>query len=61
MSVTVPAGTFDDAFLIAWTRTVVDAAGAESSEIAQLHWVPELGVVKHDAFDDTRLELTVTP
>jgi hypothetical protein len=61
LSITVPAGTFDDAFLISWTRTTVDVDGAEVSDSALLHWVPELGVVKQASFDDTNLELSSKP
>lgn len=60
-SVTVPAGTFDDAFLVAWTRTVVAGDGTESSDLAQLHIVPELGIVQWQDFDEATLALTAKP
>lgn len=61
-SISVPAGDYDDAFLIAWTRTTIDpVAGTEESETAQLHWVPGLGVVKQQSFDNTVLELSTEP
>jgi hypothetical protein len=56
-SVTVPAGTFD-AFPITWQRTTADAAGTETTDSAVLYLAPDTGVVKHEAFDGTTLELT---
>lgn len=61
VSVSVPAGDYDDAFLIAWTRTVIATDGSEESQTAQLHWVPNLGVVKQQSFDNTNLELASEP
>ena len=55
-SITVPAGTFD-AFPITWQRTTTDAAGVESSDSAVLYLSPDTGVVKHETFDGTTLEL----
>jgi hypothetical protein len=54
--VTVPAGTFD-AFVVSWSRTVIDAAGTEETETAVLQWAPDVGIVKHDTFDGVTLEL----
>jgi len=54
--VTVPAGTFD-AFVVSWSRTVVDAQGNEETETAVLQWAPDVGIVKHDTFDGVTLEL----
>jgi hypothetical protein len=54
--VTVPAGTFD-AFIVSWSRTRIDARGDEETETAVLHWVPDIGIVKHDTFDGVTLEL----
>ena len=54
--VTVPAGTFD-AFLVTWSRTTIDAQGAEDTETALLRWAPDTGVVTFDTFDGVTLEL----
>jgi hypothetical protein len=54
--VTVPAGTFD-AFVVSWSRTLIDAQGNEETETAVLQWAPDVGIVKHDTFDGVTLEL----
>ena len=54
--VTVPAGTFD-AFVVSWSRTIVDGQGNEETETAVLQWAPDVGIVKHDTFDGVTLEL----
>ncbi len=59
-SVTVGAGTFD-AFAISWQRTTETPDGNETSESAALWFVPDVGVVKHETFDGTTLELTAVP
>ena len=43
------------------TTTVVATDGSEESQTAQLHWVPNLGVVKQQSFDNTNLELASEP
>jgi hypothetical protein len=58
--VVVAAGAFD-AFLISWTRTSTAVDGTETVDSALLHLAPEVGVVKHEAFDGTVLELTASP
>ncbi|MDP2345219.1 MAG: hypothetical protein Q8O67_30020 [Deltaproteobacteria bacterium] len=60
VEVVVAAGTFE-AFPIAWSRTITDVAGAETVDSALLHLAPDVGVVKHQAFDGTVLDLTATP
>jgi hypothetical protein len=55
-TLTVPAGTFD-VFPVSWTRTVTPEGGAPTVENAVLHIAPGTGVVKHEAFDGTALEL----
>lgn len=60
-SVTVPAGTFDDAFLISWTRTTTNADQSTETEQNTLRWVPDLGIVKWDAPDGTVLQLSTKP
>ena len=60
-SVTVRAGTFDDAFLISWTRTITNVDESTESESNVLRWVPDLGIVKWDAPDGTVLELSTKP
>lgn len=60
-SVTVRAGTFDDAFLISWTRTITNPDQSTESELNVLRWVPDLGIVKWDAPDGTVLELSTKP
>lgn len=59
-SVTVGAGTFD-AFPVSWQRTTEQPSGAESAESAALWFVPDVGLVKHQAFDGTTLSLTIAP
>ena len=59
-AITVAGGSFD-AFLVNWSRTTTDAAGAVTVENALLRLAPDVGVVKHEAFDGTVLELTATP
>lgn len=54
--ITVPAGTFP-AFVISWSKTIINAQGEEDTETAVLHWVPDTGLVKHDTFDGVTLEL----
>ena len=54
--VTVPAGTFE-AFVVSWSRTLIDAQGNEETETAVLQWSPDVGIVKHDTFDGVTLEL----
>lgn len=58
--VSVPAGTFD-AFVVSWSRTVIDAQGNEETETAVLQWAPDVGIVKHDTFDGVTLELQSLP
>ena len=58
--VTVPAGTFS-AFVVSWAKTIVDAAGAETTETAVLQWAPDVGIVRHETFDGVTLELQTAP
>lgn len=58
--ITVPAGTFN-AFVVSWSKTIIDATGAEDTETAVLHWAPDVGIVKHETFDGVTLELSATP
>ena len=58
--VTVPAGTFN-AFIVSWAKTIIDAAGAETTETAVLHWAPDIGIVRHETFDGVTLDLQVAP
>jgi hypothetical protein len=47
-----------DVFAVTWQRTVADEAGAETTDSAVLYVAPGVGVVKHETFDGTTLELT---
>jgi hypothetical protein len=58
--VSVPAGTFN-AFIVSWAKTIIDAAGAETTETAVLHWAPDVGIVRHETFDGVTLDLQVAP
>lgn len=58
--ITVAGGTFD-AFLIAWTRTSTAVDGAVVTDDALLHLAPGVGVVKHETFDGSVLELAAAP
>jgi hypothetical protein len=58
--ITVPAGTFN-AFVVSWSKTIIDADGAEETDTAVLHWAPDVGIVKHETFDGITLELSEGP
>ena len=56
---TVPFGTFDEAFPVTWSRTRIDpATGDSDTEQALLHWVADVGIVKYETFDGATLELS---
>jgi hypothetical protein len=56
-SITVAEGTYD-AFPITWQRTTTDDVGNATTDSAVLYVAPDVGIVKHEAFDGTTLELT---
>jgi hypothetical protein len=59
--ITVPAGTFP-AFAVNWSRTVIDATGAETAtDSAVLQWAPDVGIVRHETFEGITLELQTAP
>jgi hypothetical protein len=59
--ITVPAGTFP-AFAVTWSRTVIDATGAETAtDSSVLQWAPDVGIVRHETFEGITLELQTAP